>query len=62
MNKASEFEALWEVYVAKLARIDELKAKGRHGYQLCMPRKSLRIAGDKLRAFCTANGLKFPGS
>lgn len=42
------WERLWGSYVEKLARIDELKSKGRYGYQLRMPYRSLKIAQETL--------------
>lgn len=50
-ERAEQFEILYTAYIAKLRRLDELQAKGRYGYQLRMPKKSLRIAMDNLRAF-----------
>ena len=55
-----EFEALWEAYIQKLQRLDELKAQGRHGFQLRMPKKSIRLAAEKLRSWCAANGVESP--
>lgn len=42
------WEKLWGNYIQKLQRIEELKRKGRYGYQLRMPYKSLEIARQKL--------------
>lgn len=42
------WERLWGNYIEKLRRIDELRAKGRYGYQLRMPIKSLNIAEKAL--------------
>jgi hypothetical protein len=50
-ERAERFELLYSAYIAKLRRLDELQAMGRYGYQLRMPKKSLRIAMDNLRAF-----------
>lgn len=44
MTRTELWERLWGTYIEKLRRIDELKAKGRYGYQLRMPLKSLEIA------------------
>jgi len=49
-ENASAWEAAWRAYVAKLERLDELKAAGRYGYQLRMPRKALAIARERLDA------------
>jgi len=49
IEKVNKFEALYATFIAKLARLDELKANGRYGYQLRMPKKSLGIAN--LRQF-----------
>jgi hypothetical protein len=51
IERVNKFEALYAAYIAKLARLDELKAKGRYGYQLRMPKKSLSIAIANLRQF-----------
>ena len=50
-ERAERFEILYTAYIAKLRRIDDLKAQGRYGYQLRMPKKALTIAMDNLRAF-----------
>lgn len=60
-SKVVEFEALWGNYIAKLARLDDLKEQGRYGYQLRMPRKAISIAERRLRNWCAAEGLSFPG-
>ena len=60
MNKIEQFESLWSNYIAKLARLDELKQNGRYGYQLRMPRKSIVIAANKLREWCKANNETVP--
>ena len=59
-TKTKEFERLWGLYIAKLQRVDELKALGRYGYQLRMPLKSVQIAHDNLDVFCRANGIETP--
>lgn len=46
MTRADLWEKLWGEYIEKLRRIDELKAKGRYGYQLRMPYKSLKQAEE----------------
>ncbi len=51
IEKVNTFEALYAAYIAKLARLDELKTNGRYGYQLRMPKKSLSIAVANLRQF-----------
>jgi len=33
IEKVNTFEALYAAYIAKLARLDELKTNGRYGYQ-----------------------------
>lgn len=50
-ERAERFEILYSAYIAKLRRLDELQASGRYGFHLRMPKKSLRIAMDNLRAF-----------
>lgn len=40
-ERAEQFEQLYAAYIAKLRRLDELQAKGRYGYQLRMPCKTL---------------------
>ena len=54
------FDWYWANYVAKLARLDELKALGRYGYQLRMPKKAIAIAATSLRDYCNANGIECP--
>jgi len=54
------WEACWEKYVTKIARIDELKAAGRYGYQLRMPYKSLTIAIREMREFCATHNIEVP--
>lgn len=44
-----EWEEAWAKYIAKSARLEELKRQGRYGYQLRMPRKSLGMAIDRLK-------------
>lgn len=51
MYRVIEFERLFKTYVDKLARLDELQALGRHGYQLRMPKKALRVAAQRLHDF-----------
>lgn len=60
-GKVAEFEALWSAYIAKLQRLDDLRDLERYGYQLRMPKKSLAMAGKRLRDWCTKEGLSFPG-
>lgn len=48
MTRTELWEKLWGNYIEKLRRIDELKAKGRYGYQLRMPYKSLKQAEEAL--------------
>jgi hypothetical protein len=50
-ERAERFEILYAAYIAKLRRLDDLQVMGRYGYQLRMPKKSLRIAMDNLRTF-----------
>ena len=54
------FDWYWANYVAKLARLDELKALGRYGYQLRMPKKAIAIAATSLRDYCNASGIECP--
>jgi hypothetical protein len=51
MNKVTAWEAAWANYIAKLERLDELKAQGRYGYQLRMPKLAVRRAAEALAAF-----------
>ncbi len=51
MKKVLAWEAAWSNYIAKLERLDELKAQGRYGYQLRMPKLSAQNAFAALRAF-----------
>jgi hypothetical protein len=50
-TKSNAWEAAWATYIAKLERLDELKAQGRYGYQLRMPKLALRRAAEALEAF-----------
>lgn len=59
-QKVERFESLWGTYIAKLARLDELKAAGRYGYQLRMPKKAIGLAWSALSAFCKANDIEAP--
>jgi len=49
--KMIAFEAAWSNYIAKLERLDELKAQGRYGYQLRMPKLAVQIAYAAVKAF-----------
>jgi hypothetical protein len=60
MSNVLAFESLWGAYIARLARLDELKAQGRYGYQLRMPKQACRMAYSQLRAWCDANGVECP--
>jgi hypothetical protein len=59
-NKITSFEWYWNQYISKLARLDELKALGRYGYQLRMPKKAIHVAAQSMRDFCKANGIECP--
>ena len=50
LSNCERFESLYGIYMAKLARVDELKAAGRYGYQLRMPFKAVSIAAKNLIA------------
>ncbi|MGG2201908.1 hypothetical protein [Paenibacillus validus] len=43
-----EWEEAWANYMAKLRRLDELKAAGRYGYQLRMPGVAIMKAKQRL--------------
>jgi hypothetical protein len=49
--KVTAWEAAWANYIAKLERLDELKAQGRYGYQLRMPKLAAQRAYEALQAF-----------
>jgi len=55
------FTWYWENYIAKLKRLDDLKAAGRYGYQLRQPKKAIVIAHTAMHDFCNANGIICPG-
>lgn len=55
-EKIAKWESLWATYMAKLARLDELRAMGRYGYQLKMPRFAVRKASQAIRDFDAATG------
>ena len=59
-TKMEGWEVHWARWMAKLARIDELKALGRYGYQLRMPRRSAEIAYAELVTFCADNNIEMP--
>ncbi len=44
----AKWERLWGTYIQKIARYEDLKAKGRYGYQLRMPAKAVDIARKAL--------------
>ncbi len=50
-EKIAKWESLWATYVAKLARLDELRAMGRYGYQLNRPKLALKLAADAIKNF-----------
>lgn len=60
MELTVTFEDLFAKYIEKLVRLDDLKAAGRYGYQLKMPKRSLAMAADALRRFCKANDIVSP--
>lgn len=49
--RVAAWEATWSNYIAKLERLDELKAQGRYGYQLRMPKLAVKLAYEALQAF-----------
>jgi hypothetical protein len=51
MTKVNAWEAAWTNYVDKLARLDDLKAQGRYGYQLRMPRLAVQRAYEAVQVF-----------
>jgi hypothetical protein len=59
-NLITSFEWYWAQYMAKLARLDELKANGRYGFQLRMPNNAVRTARTALIDWCNANGVEVP--
>lgn len=59
-TKVDTFEELWGAYIDKLARLDELKAAGRYGYQLRMPKKAIEKAYFAMRDWCASNGVECP--
>ena len=60
MDKITTFEWYWSQYISKLARLDELKAKGRYGYQLHMPKKAIQKARIAMEDWCKTNGVECP--
>lgn len=50
-EKIARWESLWATYVAKLERLDQLKAQGRYGYQLSQPKRAIRLAAEAIRDF-----------
>jgi hypothetical protein len=50
-EKIAKWESLWATYVAKLARLDDLRAAGRYGYQLSQPKVAVKIAADAIKNF-----------
>jgi hypothetical protein len=59
-NKIASFEWYWNNYIAKIARVDELVAMGRYGFQLRMPNNAVRSARTALIDWCNANGVEVP--
>ena len=55
-EKIAKWESLWATYVAKLARLDELRAMGRYGYQLSRPKLALKLAADAIKNFDREHG------
>lgn len=51
MGRVLAWESAWARYIAKLERLDELKAQGRSGYQLRMPKLAVRRAAEALQVF-----------
>lgn len=49
--KQAAWEAAWATYISKLERLEELKAAGRYGYQLRMPKQAVQNAYAALQAF-----------
>ncbi len=49
-SRQDKWDRLWGTYIAKLERIEELKAAGRYGYQMRMPWKSVGIARQALQS------------
>jgi hypothetical protein len=60
-KELKDWESAWETYIAKLNRVDDLKAAGRYGYQLRQPYKAVGIAAMKLKQldaeFCRRLGI-----
>lgn len=54
-EKIAKWESLWATYVAKLDRLDQLKAQGRYGYQLNQPKRAVRIAAKAIANFDREN-------
>lgn len=59
-QKTEGFESRWATYMKKLARLDELRAKGLYGYQLSAPKAALSQAREELERFCATNGFEAP--
>jgi hypothetical protein len=59
-KRMESFEWYWKNYITKLARLDELKAAGRYGYQLRMPKLAIETARIAMVDFCNANGIEVP--
>jgi hypothetical protein len=59
-NKITSFEWYWNNYIAKLARVDELRALGRYGFQLRMPNNAVRTARTALIDWCNAQKVEIP--
>ena len=48
-EKRNEWDKAWKTYVSKVERILELKANGRYGYQLAMPKVAKRQAFEEVQ-------------
>ena len=55
MTKILQFENLFNTYTTKCQRVDELRAQGRYGYQLRMPKRAVALAALALRDWCCAH-------
>ena len=60
LEKIQTFETLFATWISKLQRVEELRAQGRYGYQLRMPKKAVGKAYRNLSQWCAENNEECP--
>jgi hypothetical protein len=49
LDRVSQWESVWNNYIERLARLEQLQELGRYGYQLRQPKRALARAIDDMR-------------